>query len=53
MANAFRAGATREEVLETIQLVTIMGIHSCNLAVPILCEEYEKFTAAAAPAKAG
>ena len=53
MANAFKAGATREEVLETIQLVTIMGIHSCNLAIPILCEEYEKFTAGAAPAKAG
>ena len=53
MANAFKAGATREEVLETIQLVTIMGIHSCNLAIPILCEEYEKFTAAAAPAQPG
>jgi len=50
MANAFKAGATREEVLETIQLVTIMGIHSCNLAIPILCEEYEKFTAGSAQA---
>lgn len=53
MANAFKAGATREEVLETIQLVTIMGIHSCNLAIPILCEEYEKFAAGATPAKPG
>ncbi len=53
IANAFKAGATREEVLETIQLVTIMGIHSCNLAIPILCEEYEKFTAGATPAKPG
>jgi alkylhydroperoxidase/carboxymuconolactone decarboxylase family protein YurZ len=53
MANAFKAGATREEVLETIQLVTIMGIHSCNLAIPILCEEYEKFAAGGAQAKAG
>ena len=52
IANALRAGATREEVLETIQLVTIMGIHSCNLAIPILCEEYEKFTAGATPAQA-
>lgn len=52
MANAFKAGATREEVLETIQLVTIMGIHSCNLAIPILCEEYEKHTAHAAAAQA-
>lgn len=47
MANAFKAGATREEVLETIQLTTIMGIHSANLAVPILAEEYEKFAAQA------
>ena len=37
--NAIREGATREEILETIQLTTVMGIHSCNLAVPILMEE--------------
>ena len=34
--------ATREELLEVIQLVTIMGIHSVNMAVPILAEELEK-----------
>jgi alkylhydroperoxidase/carboxymuconolactone decarboxylase family protein YurZ len=45
IANAFRAGATRDEVLETIQLTTVMGIHSCNVAVPILCEEWERFEA--------
>jgi alkylhydroperoxidase/carboxymuconolactone decarboxylase family protein YurZ len=39
MQNALRAGATREELLETIQLTTVMGIHSCNLAIPILMEE--------------
>ena len=53
IANAFKAGATREEVLETIQLVTVMGIHSCGLAIPILVEEYEKFAGTSAPAKAG
>lgn len=37
--NALKAGATREELLEVIQLTTVMGIHSCNLAVPILLEE--------------
>jgi alkylhydroperoxidase/carboxymuconolactone decarboxylase family protein YurZ len=42
MAAALKAGATREELLETIELVTIMGIHSVNLAVPILLEEVEK-----------
>jgi|CXWK01.1.fsa_nt_gi alkylhydroperoxidase/carboxymuconolactone decarboxylase family protein YurZ len=46
MANALKAGASREEILETIQLVTVMGIHSVNLAVPILMEECEKFASA-------
>lgn len=37
--NALQAGATRMEILETIQLTTVLGIHSSNLAVPILAEE--------------
>ena len=41
--NALRAGATMEEILETIQLTTVMGIHSCNLAIPILMEEVSQF----------
>lgn len=40
--NALAAGATKEEILETIQLTTVMGIHSCNLAIPILLEEIGK-----------
>ena len=40
--NALRLGATREELLEVIQLTTIMGIHAVNMAVPILAEELEK-----------
>jgi alkylhydroperoxidase/carboxymuconolactone decarboxylase family protein YurZ len=43
--NALRAGATKEEILEVIQLTTIMGIHSMSLAAPILQEEVEKFRA--------
>lgn len=39
LRNALKAGATVEEVLEVIQLTTVMGIHSCNLAIPILVEE--------------
>lgn len=39
MRNALKLGATPEEVLEVIQLTTVMGIHSCNLAIPILMEE--------------
>ena len=41
--NALRAGATKEEILEVIQLTTIMGIHSMTLAAPILKEEVERF----------
>jgi alkylhydroperoxidase/carboxymuconolactone decarboxylase family protein YurZ len=40
--NALRAGATREEILEVMQLTSIMGIHSMALGVPILQEEAEK-----------
>jgi hypothetical protein len=39
MRNALANGATPQEVLEVIELTTVMGIHSCNLAIPILCEE--------------
>lgn len=39
--NALKNGATQGEILETIQLTTVMGIHSCNLAIPILLEEIE------------
>ena len=37
--NALRAGATKAEILEVIQLTTIMGVHSMSLAAPILQEE--------------
>ena len=43
MRNALRAGATMDEILEVIQLTTVMGIHSCNLAVPIMLEESQAF----------
>jgi len=41
--NALKAGASMAEILETIQLTTVMGIHSCNLAIPILMEEVSRF----------
>lgn len=37
--NALREGATKQEILEVIQLTSIMGIHSIALAAPILAEE--------------
>ncbi|MGB0169834.1 MAG: carboxymuconolactone decarboxylase family protein, partial [Paracoccaceae bacterium] len=41
--NALEAGATKEEILEVIQLTSIMGIHSMSMGVPILMEEIERF----------
>jgi alkylhydroperoxidase/carboxymuconolactone decarboxylase family protein YurZ len=40
--NALRAGATKEEILEVMQLTSIMGIHSMAMGVPILMEELER-----------
>jgi alkylhydroperoxidase/carboxymuconolactone decarboxylase family protein YurZ len=37
--NALQYGATREEVMEVIELASVIGIHSCAVGVPILLEE--------------
>jgi alkylhydroperoxidase/carboxymuconolactone decarboxylase family protein YurZ len=42
MQNALREGATKEEILEVLQLTSIMGVHSVTLGAPILAEELEK-----------
>lgn len=39
MRNALKHGATPDEIVEVIELTTLLGIHSCNLAIPILIEE--------------
>lgn len=52
MRNALRLGATPAEILEVIQLTTVMGIHSVNMAVPMLVEEVERARDEAARADA-
>jgi alkylhydroperoxidase/carboxymuconolactone decarboxylase family protein YurZ len=37
--NAIGYGATKAEILEVIELASVIGIHSCALGVPILVEE--------------
>jgi alkylhydroperoxidase/carboxymuconolactone decarboxylase family protein YurZ len=37
--NALNYGASREEIMEVFQLVSVLGIHSCTHGVPILVEE--------------
>jgi alkylhydroperoxidase/carboxymuconolactone decarboxylase family protein YurZ len=39
--NALGHGATREEIMEVYELVSVLGIHACTLGVPVLLEELE------------
>ena len=39
IANALRLGATAAEILEVFQIISILGIHSLMLGIPILLEE--------------
>lgn len=50
--NALKLGATREEILQVIELTTVLGIHACNLAVPILAEELAKSSRSDAKSRA-
>jgi len=36
---ALELGATQQEILAVLQCVSVLGIHSCALGVPILAEE--------------
>ena len=36
---ALAVGATRAEIVEVLKVATTVGLHACNLAVPILDEE--------------
>ncbi len=38
---ALEHGATREELLEVLQLTSTLGIHACNIGVPLLLEELD------------
>jgi alkylhydroperoxidase/carboxymuconolactone decarboxylase family protein YurZ len=40
---ALKLGATMEEIMEVLKLCVVQGIEACNLGVPILAEELERF----------
>ena len=40
--NAFRAGATVEEIMEVLKLGVVQGVLACNLGVTLLAEELER-----------
>jgi alkylhydroperoxidase/carboxymuconolactone decarboxylase family protein YurZ len=41
IGRALALGATPAEIVETLELTSTMGIHACNVGVPILLEELE------------
>ena len=50
---ALEAGATREEILETLKGVAVLGIHSIAMALPILIEEAQAAGVQSVPRPAG
>ena len=40
--NAFKAGATVEEIMEVLKLGVVQGVQACNLGVRLLAEELER-----------
>jgi alkylhydroperoxidase/carboxymuconolactone decarboxylase family protein YurZ len=41
--NALSYGATKQEIMEVLELTSVLGIHSCTLGVPVLLEEFEAY----------
>ncbi|MBO3747365.1 carboxymuconolactone decarboxylase family protein [Streptosporangiaceae bacterium NEAU-GS5] len=44
MRNAVRYGATAEEIMEVLAIVSVIGIHAATVAAPILIEELDAET---------
>ena len=42
MRNALKLGVTKEEILEVLEMVSVLGIHACTLGVPVLADESRK-----------
>jgi alkylhydroperoxidase/carboxymuconolactone decarboxylase family protein YurZ len=43
MRRALELGATKEELLEVFELVSLIGIHGSTLGISVLAEEYPKW----------
>jgi alkylhydroperoxidase/carboxymuconolactone decarboxylase family protein YurZ len=42
MENALRHGATPEELMEVLALVSVLGVHTISMGLPVLLDEIEK-----------
>ena len=40
--NAFKAGATVDEIMQVLKLGVVQGVQACNLGVTLLAEELER-----------
>jgi alkylhydroperoxidase/carboxymuconolactone decarboxylase family protein YurZ len=49
MRNAVRLGATTQELMEVLEIASVVGIHAATVAAPILAEELQAAQAAQAP----
>ena len=45
VARAIRAGATKEEILQVMQLTAHLGVHACVIGVPMLMKAVEAASA--------
>jgi alkylhydroperoxidase/carboxymuconolactone decarboxylase family protein YurZ len=41
LQNALKYGATPEEIMEVYELVSVLGMHTCTMGVPVLVDELE------------
>jgi alkylhydroperoxidase/carboxymuconolactone decarboxylase family protein YurZ len=53
MENALRYGATVEEIVEVLEIASVIGIHAATSAAPIILEEVAAFEAEQAKPNAG
>ena len=42
--NAIQAGATEQEILEALEVCTLLGIHNLSVLLPTLVDEAENFS---------
>jgi len=49
--NALKYGATVEEILEVLEMISALGIHSCTFGIPILMDEIKKYKESSAKTK--
>jgi alkylhydroperoxidase/carboxymuconolactone decarboxylase family protein YurZ len=42
MENALRVGATPEEIMEVLALVSVLGVHTISMGLPVLLDELKK-----------